>query len=112
MVDESLVKFIRQLVRSEIARAIKDLNGNNDAGRSRNPGKPDKERYSVKEMADRLDRSERTIRRYAEQGRLRGVDCGMINGNHAWNFSHEELIRFRNEGTRRTDNDDDDGFVN
>lgn len=60
---------------------------------------PPKELYSVEEFAEIIKRSPYTVREWCRLGRVRAMKTqGGRGGIPEWRISHEELIRYRNEG--------------
>lgn len=62
-------------------------------------GREEKEWYTVRELAEILDRSEFTVREWCRHGRVFAEKraCGRGNSKE-WIVSSEELCRIKNEG--------------
>src|SRR5438045_631782 len=58
-----------------------------------------KECYTVEEIAEILGKSRFTVREWCRHGRLRAVKGQAGRGaEKEWRISHEELLRYQNEG--------------
>ncbi len=60
-----------------------------------------KDYYTTEDVAKFVDRDAYTVREWCRYGRLRAVKrpCGRGNSPE-WSISHEELVRYQNEGLR------------
>jgi hypothetical protein len=92
-ISESILRLERKISGPE-----KPLNGGGVPEAVRDDrGLPDKEWYTTEEFAQRVELSPWTIRQHCNKGRLRGKKNP---GSREWRLSHEELVRYRNEGLR------------
>lgn len=58
-----------------------------------------KEHYTVEEVAEILNRSRFTVREWCRHGRIRAAKGQAGRGaEKEWRISHEELLRYQNEG--------------
>lgn len=61
--------------------------------------KPPKERYSIEEVADILEKAPFTVREWARNGRIHAQKRSCGRGRHLeWCVSAEELARIMNDG--------------
>ncbi len=59
----------------------------------------DRKSYSTKEFAEIVERQEFTVREWCRQGRIYASKRDSGRGKHGeWLITHDELIRYRNEG--------------
>jgi hypothetical protein len=58
-----------------------------------------KECYTTEEVAERLGRSEWTVRQWCNKGQVRGARKVRSKGRTGeWRIPHDELVRLQNEG--------------
>lgn len=59
----------------------------------------EKETYTTEQAAERLNRSEWTVRQWCNQGQVKGARKVHGRGRQGeWRIPHEELVRLQNEG--------------
>ncbi len=59
----------------------------------------EKESYSTKEAAEKLDRAEWTVRQWCNKGQVKGARKVHGKGRTGeWRIPHEEVVRIQNEG--------------
>jgi hypothetical protein len=57
-----------------------------------------KETYTTEEVAERISRSEWTVRQWCNKGQVRGRKVRGRGRQGEWRIPHDELVRVQNEG--------------